>query len=92
MAITTTLLTYRFVIPAFGNVVTLVGNTILRFLVASAFVFTLLGVSLMIVLFRSIIRFGFILSICMYFRQWSRPYGALLIIPNHKFRMFFGLK
>jgi hypothetical protein len=39
MAITTTLLIYRFVIPAFGNVVTLVGNTILRFLVASAFVF-----------------------------------------------------
>jgi len=88
MAITTTLLTQRFNISVFGNVLTTVGNTILEFLVASAFVFTLLGISLMMGLRRSTIKFGFILSISMYFRQWSRPYGALLIIPNHKFRMF----
>jgi len=92
MAITTTLLTHRFVIPVFGNVLTIVGNTSLGFLIASALFFTFLRISLRMGLRKSTIKFGFILSVSMYFRQWSRPYGALLIIPNHKFRMFFGLK
>ena len=92
MAVTTTFLAHRFITPVFGNVLTLVGNTILEFLVAFADFLTLLGIFLMIVLRRSIIKFGFILRISMYFRQWSRPYRALLIIPNHKFGMFFGLK
>jgi hypothetical protein len=92
VAITTTLLTHRFVIPVFGNILTIVGNTSLGFLVASVFVFILLGIYLMMGLRRSTIKFGFILSVGMYFRQWSRPYGALLIIPNHKFRMFFDLE
>ena len=92
MAIATTLLTNRFVIPAFRNVFTLVGNTISGFLIASAIVSTFLRVSLMMVLRGSIIRLGFILSVSMYFRQQSRPYRALLVIPNHKFRMLFGLK
>ena len=90
MAITTTFLTHRFVIPVFENVLTIVGNTSLGFLVASAFIFTFLGISLGMGLRRSTIKFGFILSVGMYFRQWSRPYGALLIIPNHKFRMFLA--
>ena len=55
MAITTTLLTHRFVIPIFRNVLTTVGSTIFEILVASAFVFTLLGISLMMGLRKSII-------------------------------------
>ena len=55
MAIATILLTHRFVIHVFGNVLTIIGNTILEFLVASAFVFTLLGISLMMGLRKSII-------------------------------------
>jgi hypothetical protein len=92
MAIPTTLLTHKFIIPVFGNVSTIVGNMILGFLVASALAFTLLGISLMIGLRRSTIKFGLLLSVDMYLRQWGRPYGALLIIPNRKFRMFFDLK
>jgi hypothetical protein len=71
MAVTAALLAYRFVIPVFGNVLTLVGNSILEFLVASAVFLTFLGIFLMMVLRRSIVRFGFILRISMYFRQWS---------------------
>jgi len=71
MAVTTTFLAHRFVTPVFGNVLTLVENTILEFLVASAVFLTLLGIFLMMVLRRSIVKFGFILRISMYFRQWS---------------------
>jgi hypothetical protein len=71
MAVTTALLADRFVTPVFGNVLTLVGNTILEFLVASAVFLTFLGIFLMMVLRSSIVRFGFILRISMYFRQWS---------------------
>ena len=92
MVVTTTLLTHRFVIHVFGNVLTIIGNTILGFLVASTLLFTLLGIYLMIDLRRSIIKFGFILSVGMYFGQWGRPYRVLLVISNHKLRIFFGLK
>ena len=50
MAVTTTFLAHRFITPVFGNVLTLVGNTILEFLVASAVFLTLLGIFLMMVL------------------------------------------
>jgi len=68
MTVTTALLAHRFVTPVFGNVLTLVGNMILGFLVASADFLTLLRIFFMMVLRRSIIKFGFILSISMYFR------------------------
>ena len=50
MTVTTALLAHRFVTPVFGNVLTLVGNTILEFLVASAVFLALLGIFLMMVL------------------------------------------
>jgi hypothetical protein len=72
MAIPTTLLTHRFIILVFGNVPTIVGNMILGFLVTSALAFTLRGISLMIGLRRSTIKFGLILSVGMYLRQWGQ--------------------
>ena len=63
MAITTTLLTHRFIIPVFRNVLTIVGNTSLGFIIASALFFTFLGISLRMGLRKSTIKFGFILSV-----------------------------
>ena len=62
LAVTTTLLAHRFVTPVFGNVLTLVGNTILGFIVASAVFLTLLGIFLIMVLRRSMLNLGLFLE------------------------------